>query len=231
MKLPALEQLEERIGYHFQDTYLLSCALTHSSWANEQKIHRYKDYERLEFLGDAVLEMISSAFLFHEYPDMREGELSKRRAALVCEPSLAECARRLGIEQHIRLGRGAEADGGREKDSIVSDVMEALIGAMYLDSGSVPVVREFVMTHILADAGERHLFYDAKSILQEIVQKEQKSIRYEVLEETGPGHDRTYTVAVRIDGQTAGTGRGKSKKNAEQQAAFEAVKAIRDRQA
>lgn len=231
MKLPALEQLEERIGYHFQDTYLLSCALTHSSWANEQKIHRYKDYERLEFLGDAVLEMISSAFLFHEYPDMREGELSKRRAALVCEPSLAECARRLGIEQHIRLGRGAEADGGREKDSIVSDVMEALIGAMYLDSGSVPVVREFVMTHILADAGERHLFYDAKSILQEIVQKEQKSARYEVLEETGPGHDRTYTVAVRIDGQTAGTGRGKSKKNAEQQAAFEAVKAIRDRQA
>ena len=231
MKLPALEQLEERIGYHFQDTYLLSCALTHSSWANEQKIHRYKDYERLEFLGDAVLEMISSAFLFHEYPDMREGELSKRRAALVCEPSLAECARRLGIEQHIRLGRGAEADGGREKDSIVSDVMEALIGAMYLDSGSVPVVREFVMTHILADAGERHLFYDAKSILQEIVQKEQKSVRYELLEETGPGHDRTYTVAVRIDGQTAGTGRGKSKKNAEQQAAFEAVKAIRDRQA
>lgn len=231
MKLPALEQLEERIGYHFQDTYLLSCALTHSSWANEQKIHRYKDYERLEFLGDAVLEMISSAFLFHEYPDMREGELSKRRAALVCEPSLAECARRLGIEQHIRLGRGAEADGGRGKDSIVSDVMEALIGAMYLDSGSVPVVREFVMTHILADAGERHLFYDAKSILQEIVQKEQKSVRYEVLEETGPGHDRTYTVAVRIDGQTAGTGRGKSKKNAEQQAAFEAVKAIRDRQA
>ena len=231
MKLPALEQLEERIGYHFQDTYLLSCALTHSSWANEQKIHRYKDYERLEFLGDAVLEMISSAFLFHEYPDMREGELSKRRAALVCEPSLAECARRLGIEQHIRLGRGAEADGGREKDSIVSDVLEALIGAMYLDSGSVPVVREFVMTHILADAGERHLFYDAKSILQEIVQKEQKSVRYEVLEETGPGHDRTYTVAVRIDGQTAGTGRGKSKKNAEQQAAFEAVKAIRDRQA
>ena len=231
MKLPALEQLEERIGYHFQDTYLLSCALTHSSWANEQKIHRYKDYERLEFLGDAFLEMISSAFLFHEYPDMREGELSKRRAALVCEPSLAECARRLGIEQHIRLGRGAEADGGREKDSIVSDVMEALIGAMYLDSGSVPVVREFVMTHILADAGERHLFYDAKSILQEIVQKEQKSVRYEVLEETGPGHDRTYTVAVRIDGQTAGTGRGKSKKNAEQQAAFEAVKAIRDRQA
>lgn len=231
MKLPALEQLEERIGYHFQDTYLLSCALTHSSWANEQKIHRYKDYERLEFLGDAVLEMISSAFLFHEYPDMREGELSKRRAALVCEPSLAECARRLGIEQHIRLGRGAEADGGREKDSIVSDVMEALIGAMYLDSGSVPVVREFVMTHILADAGERHLFYDAKSILQEIVQKEQKSVCYEVLEETGPGHDRTYTVAVRIDGQTAGTGRGKSKKNAEQQAAFEAVKAIRDRQA
>ena len=231
MKLPALEQLEERIGYHFQDMYLLSCALTHSSWANEQKIYRYKDYERLEFLGDAVLEMISSAFLFHEYPDMREGELSKRRAALVCEPSLAECARRLGIEQHIRLGRGAEADGGREKDSIVSDVMEALIGAMYLDSGSVPVVREFVMTHILADAGERHLFYDAKSILQEIVQKEQKSVRYEVLEETGPGHDRTYTVAVRIDGQTAGTGRGKSKKNAEQQAAFEAVKAIRDRQA
>ena len=231
MKLPSLEQLEERIGYHFQDTYLLSCALTHSSWANEQKIHRYKDYERLEFLGDAVLEMISSAFLFHEYPDMREGELSKRRAALVCEPSLAECARRLGIEQHIRLGRGAEADGGREKDSIVSDVMEALIGAMYLDSGSVPVVREFVMTHILADAGERHLFYDAKSILQEIVQKEQKSVRYEVLEETVPGYDRTYTVAVRIDGQTAGTGRGKSKKNAEQQAAFEAVKAIRDRQA
>ena len=230
MKLPALEQLEERIGYQFQDTYLLTCALTHSSWANEQKIHRYKDYERLEFLGDAVLEMISSAFLFHEYPDMREGELSKRRAALVCEPSLAECARRLGIEQHIRLGRGAEADGGREKDSIVSDVMEALIGAMYLDCGEIDPPRRFIMRFILSDR-DRVFFYDSKSMLQEWAQGRGELIRYEVLEETGPGHDRTYTVAVRIDGQTAGTGRGKSKKNAEQQAAFEAVKAIRDRQA
>ena len=129
MRNTSLEVLEGRIGYHFKDIYLLECALTHTSFANEQKIHRYKDYERLEFLGDAVLEMVSSAFLYNEYPDKREGELTKIRASLVCEPSLADCARHLGLPGLLRLGRGEEASGGREKESILCDVVEAVIGA------------------------------------------------------------------------------------------------------
>ena len=129
--------LEEKIGYRFKDRYLLECALTHTSFANEQKIQTFRDYERIEFLGDAVLEMISSDFLFRTYPEKKEGELTKLRASLVCEPALAYCARDLSLGSFIRLGKGEEASGGREKDSIISDVMEALIGALYLDSGGI----------------------------------------------------------------------------------------------
>ena len=223
----SLDELEERIGYRFRDRYLLDCALTHTSFANEQKIQTFKDYERIEFLGDAVLEMISSDFLYRTYPDKKEGELTKLRASLVCEPALAYCARDLSLGTFIRLGRGEEASGGREKDSIISDVMEALIGAMYLDSGGIEEPRKFILTYILSDLEDKQLFYDAKSILQERTQQGGHTMQYELLEESGPGHSRTIRDAVLIDGQRCGTGEGRSKKAAEQQAAYSAL--IRDR--
>jgi ribonuclease-3 len=215
--------LEERIGYHFQNRYLLECALTHTSYANEQKIRKYEDYERLEFLGDAVLEMISSAFLYRKYPKKHEGDLTKIRASLVCEPALAYCARDFEREKYIRLGKGEEAGGGREKDSIISDVCEAVIGAMYLDSGDIAAPREFIMRFILSDLEGKLLFYDAKSILQERTQKKGQTLEYEILEESGPCHQRTYTAAVVIDGKEVRRGSGKSKKAAEQQAAYEVL--------
>ena len=131
----ALQKLQDKIGYQFQDIALLKQALTHSSFANEQKINKLENYERLEFLGDAVLELVSSEFLFHENKDMPEGQLTKLRASMVCEPSLAYCAKDIGLGKYILLGRGEEATGGRDRDSIISDVMEAVIGAVFLDGG------------------------------------------------------------------------------------------------
>lgn len=223
MEMPSLDTLEETIEYHYRNRYLLECALTHTSYANEQKVHVYKDYERLEFLGDAVLEMISSAFLFRQYPDKHEGELTKMRAILVCEPALDYCARQIGLEKYIRLGRGEEAGGGRNKASIVSDVMEAVIGAMYLDSGDTKEPEKFILKFVLNDHENRRLFYDAKSILQERVQRDARTVHYELLKETGPDHCRTFTVGVYLDGKLAGTGEGHSKKAAEQQAAYEVI--------
>ena len=218
-----LEELEERIGYRFQNRYLLDCALTHTSFANEQKIQTFKDYERIEFLGDAVLEMISSEFLYRTYPEKKEGELTKLRASLVCEPALAYCARDLSLGAFIRLGRGEEASGGREKDSIISDVMEALIGAMYLDSGGIEAPRNFILTYILSDLEDKQLFYDAKSILQERAQQEGHDLHYEILEESGPGHQKRFRVAAVVNGHRCGIGEGRSKKAAEQQAAYAAL--------
>jgi ribonuclease-3 len=219
----SLRLLEERIGYRFTDRYLLECALTHTSFANEQKIQTYKDYERIEFLGDAVLEMISSEFLFRTYPEKKEGELTKLRASLVCEPALAYCSRDLSLGAFIRLGRGEEASGGREKDSIISDVMEALIGAMYLDSKDIEVPRKFILNFILSDLEDKQLFYDAKSILQERAQREGYEVRYELLDESGPGHCKTFRVAALVNGENCGIGEGRSKKAAEQQAAYAAL--------
>ena len=229
MKNTSLEDLEGRIGYHFKDRYLLECALTHTSFANEQKIHRYKDYERLEFLGDAVLEMVSSAFLYKEYPEKREGELTKLRASLVCEPSLADCARQLGIPGFLRLGKGEEASGGREKESILCDVVEAVIGAMYLACGSIEPPQQFIMQFILEDRN-RVFFYDSKSMLQEWAQGIGETIRYEILDESGPEHIKNYTVGVFVGDQRIGTGQGRSKKAAEQQAAYDAIGMIREKE-
>ena len=218
-----LPELEEKIGYRFKNRYLLMCALTHSSYANEQKVRVYEDYERLEFLGDAVLEMISSAFLYRTYPERREGQLTKLRASLVCEPALAYCARDFRLEQYIRLGKGEEAGGGRAKDSIISDVCEALIGAMYLDSGDIEKPREFVMRFILSDLEGKLLFYDAKSILQERMQKDGKVVTYAIVDESGPGHMKSYTAECRVDEQPFCRGTGKSKKAAEQEAAYQTL--------
>ena len=229
MSKQSLEELEGRIGYHFKDRYLLECALTHTSFANEQKILRYKDYERLEFLGDAVLEMVSSAFLYKEYPGKREGELTKLRASLVCEPSLADCARHLGIPDYLRLGKGEEASGGREKDSILCDVVEAVIGAMYLDCGEIDPPQRFIMRFILSDR-DRVFFYDSKTKLQEWAQGIGETIHYEILEESGPEHIKQYTTGAFLGSKLIGTGEGRSKKLAEQQAAYSAITAIREEQ-
>ncbi len=218
-----LRRLEEKIQYCFRDQTLLRQALTHSSYSNEQKINRYPDYERLEFLGDAVLELVSSDYMFHENPRMSEGELTKRRSSIVCEPALAFCARQIGLERFILLGKGEEATGGRKRDSIISDVMEAVIGAVYLDSG-IEEARNFIRRFILSDLEHKQLFYDAKTILQEEVQKENCGLlRYELIREEGPEHDKNFVVEALIGDRKAGTGTGHSKKAAEQQAAYAAL--------
>lgn len=218
-----MTQLEQKINYSFRNRLLLKQALTHSSCANEQKINKSKDYERLEFLGDAVLELVSSDYIYREHPEMSEGKMTKYRSSIVCEPALAFCAREIGLEEHILLGKGEEATGGRKRDSIISDVMEAVIGAIYLDSG-IDEAKDFIHRYILSDLEHKQLFYDAKTILQEEVQKENGgTLHYELVREDGPEHDKTFMVEVMINGIKAGSGTGHSKKAAEQQAAYKAL--------
>lgn len=224
MKQESAEELEKKINYHFKDKSLLKQALTHSSYANEQKINKYADYERLEFLGDAVLELVSSEFLFRENPDMSEGKLTKLRASIVCESALAYCAREFGLEEFILLGKGEEITGGRDRDSIISDVMEAIIGAIYLDSG-MEQASDYIRRFVLSDLEHKKLFYDAKTILQEVVQRDNTgNLHYVLLSEEGPDHDKVFVVEARIDEKRIGTGSGRTKKAAEQQAAYEALK-------
>ncbi|MCM1090955.1 MAG: ribonuclease III [Butyrivibrio sp.] len=223
-----LTNLEERIGYHFKNSALLKQALTHSSFINEQRIRRTEDYERLEFLGDAVLELVSSEFLFHAHSELQEGELTKLRASMVCEPALAFCARDLEIGQFMRLGRGEELTGGRERESITSDAMEAVIGALYLDGGMEPA-KSFINRFILSDLENKQLFYDSKSHLQELIQGTlKKELHYELLEESGPEHDKVFTAEVIMEGKSLGKGLGRTKKAAEQQAAYEALLLLRE---
>ena len=216
-------QLEEAIGYTFKNPDYLTVALTHSSYANEIKAGRGADYERQEFLGDAVLELVSSDHIFHKHPDMPEGDMTKLRASLVCEPALAHCARDIDLADYIRLGRGEESTGGRAKESIISDVMEAIIGGIYLDSGledAAKFVNRFIMSH----EDEIHAFYDAKSQLQQMAQAGGHVVTYEVIGESGPDHAKVYTVACLIDGVNISDGEGRSKKSAQQAAALEALR-------
>ncbi|MBQ8231953.1 MAG: ribonuclease III [Lachnospiraceae bacterium] len=224
-----LQLLEERIGYRFQNIALLKQALTHSSFTNEQRINKQKHYERLEFLGDAVLEMVSSEFLFKTHPEMPEGELTKLRASMVCEPSLAFCARDLELGKFILLGKGEESTGGRKRESITSDVMEAVIGAIFLDGG-IEYAKAFINRFILSDLEDKQLFYDSKTTLQELVQGTlKKEIRYEPAGEFGPEHDKTFMVEVYVGAEKIGTGEGRTKKAAEQKAAYEALLTLRKR--
>ena len=222
-----LERLEEKIGYCYKKKELLQQALTHSSFANEQKINKSKDYERLEFLGDAVLELVSSEFLFHNNPDLSEGKLTKLRASMVCEPSLAFCARDLELHEYIRLGKGEEMTGGRHRDSIISDVMEAVIGSLYLDGG-FQTAHDFIHRFILSDLENKILFYDAKTVLQEMIQETpQGSLNYRLIKEEGPDHDKSFMVEAYINGKPVSQGIGRTKKAAEQQAAYEAILMLR----
>lgn len=216
-------QLQQKINYSFKNRLLLRQALTHSSSANEQKINKCEDYERLEFLGDAVLELVSSDYIYMEHPEMSEGKMTKYRSSIVCEPALAFCAREIGLENYILLGKGEEATGGRKRDSIISDVMEAVIGAIYLDSG-IDAAKDFIHRFVLSDLEHKQLFYDAKTILQEEVQKESGgTLQYELVREDGPEHDKTFAVEVMVNGVKLGSGTAHSKKAAEQQAAYEAL--------
>lgn len=215
-----LNELERRCGYTFKDKDLFHRALTHSSYANEHKKDKAVCNERLEFLGDAVLEVVSSDFLYHKYPEKPEGELSKIRASLVCEPTLAYCAADLELGSYLLLGKGEEATGGRERNSVVSDAMEALIGSIYLDGGFANA-KEFIHRFILKDLENKKLFFDSKTILQEIVQANFKEvISYHLIGEEGPDHNKTFRVAVHIGEEEYGVGEGRTKKAAEQEAAY-----------
>lgn len=221
------QELEKKIGYTFQNRALLEQAVTHSSFANEQKINRQKHYERLEFLGDAVLELVSSDFLFQTHPEMPEGQLTKLRASMVCEPALAYCAKDLTLDSYIQLGKGEEATGGRYRDSIVSDVMEAVIGAIYLDGGMEPA-RTYIHRFILSDLENKQLFLDSKTNLQEYMQQNlKKEFHYRLVEESGPEHDKVFLVEVVMEEKVLGRGKGRTKKAAEQQAAYEALLGFR----
>lgn len=225
-----LQELEEKIGYRFQNPGLLEQAVTHSSFANEQKSRGYRDNERLEFLGDAVLEAASSEFLYHNYPDMPEGDMTKLRASIVCEPTLALCTKEISLGSYLRLGKGEDRTGGRERASIVSDAMEALIGAIYLDGGFASA-KEFVRRFILTDIEHKQLFYDSKTILQEMVQSQDRdcSIVYQLVAEEGPDHDKQFLVEVLVNQQPEGQGKGRTKKAAEQEAAYKAILRLREK--
>ena len=218
-----LEELQDKIGYRFQNTDLLKQGLTHSSFANEQKINKLKDYERLEFLGDAVLELVSSEFLFRENPQMPEGQLTKLRASMVCEPALAYCAKDIDLGSYILLGRGEEYTGGRYRSSITSDVMEAIIGAIFLDGG-IENAKKHIYRFILSDLENKILFLDSKTILQEEIQKKKDAqLRYELIGESGPDHNKQFTVDAYLNDVLIGSGTGRTKKAADQQAAYEAL--------
>ncbi len=222
-----LKQLEEVIGYRFRDSGLLSHALTHSSYANEKHWDKTRCNERLEFLGDSVLEVVSSEFLFNRFPAMPEGEMTKLRASLVCEPTLAYCAEAFELGTYLLLGKGEEMTGGRKRPSVVSDALEALIGAIFLDGG-LANAKEFILRFILNDMEHKKLFYDSKTILQEMVQADWKEpLTYELIREEGPDHNKSFEVCVRIGSREIGRGCGRTKKSAEQVAAYHGICAIK----
>lgn len=222
-----VKEFEEKIGYVFHKRELLKNALTHSSYANEKHWAYDRNNERLEFLGDAVLELVSSDFIFHKYRKDMEGAMTKLRASLVCEQSLAQVARQLELGSYICLGKGERSTGGDDRDSILSDALEAVIGAVYLDGG-LACAETFIRHFVLADIEEKQLFYDSKTVLQEMVQGQgQNTLSYELISESGPDHAKTFVVSCNLDGKTLGTGKGKSKKAAEQKAAYEAILRLR----
>lgn len=218
-----LKELQKNIGYEFTQEVLLRQALTHSSYAHEKNLKERMDNERLEFLGDAVLEVVSSEFLYKNHPEMNEGQMTKLRASLVCEQSLAACARQLKLGNYLLLGNGEDLTGGRERDSILSDAWEAVIGAMYLDGGFTSA-KEFVQKYVLQDIEHKKLFYDSKTILQELIQNKYKqTLHYKLISEEGPDHNKTFTVQAYMDETPLMTGKGRTKKAAEQDAAYQSL--------
>lgn len=222
--------LEERLGYSFRNRALLETALTHSSYANENRASGIVCNERLEFLGDSVLGVTVADFLYRHFPDMPEGRMTRLRAELVCEQSLHRVALELHLGDYLRLGKGEEHNGGRKRVSILSDAVEAVIAAMYLDAG-METAAGFIHRCLLDDvrAIETPTFTDYKTSLQELVQRHSGQVlSYELVGEEGPDHAKTFRVQVCLNGDPIGRGTGRTKKEAEQAAAANALEALRE---
>ena len=219
-----INELEAAIGYRFKNITLLQNALAHSSYANERWHDSLKSNERLEFLGDSILGMVVAEYLYRNFPDRLEGDLTRMRADMVCERSLALIAERIDLGKHLLLGKGEEAGGGRSRDSILADAVESVLAACFLDGGMEPA-RNFINTFVLTDVPVQKLRNaDHKTALQELVQQKKNQIlSYALVEESGPDHDKHFTVQVSLNGAVVGEGEGKSKKRAEQDAARDAI--------
>lgn len=218
------------LGYNFKNEILLQTAITHTSFTHENKSEKIENNERLEFLGDAVLELVISSYIFKKFEELSEGELTKLRASIVCEGSLAEIARELNIGDNLRLGKGEEQTGGRNRDSLLADAFEAIIGAIYIDSGDINKTTEFIinqMENTILEKRKSFVKNDCKTYLQELIQRDSKiPIEYTIIEEDGPAHNKVFTVQAIHNKKILGEGKGKSKKDAEQNAAQVAINVI-----
>jgi ribonuclease-3 len=227
--VPALskwDELQDALGVRFRTESLLHQAFTHASYRNEHRRSAVEDNERLEFLGDAVLEIVVSEHLYRTRPDLPEGELTRLRAAIVCEPSLVRLAKKLHFDRYVRLGRGEERSGGRSRPALLADVFEAFIGALYLDQG-LDAVKAFAERHVFPDVLQETP-RDYKTTLQEWVQQHVgRDLHYEVVAERGPAHAKEFEVRVLIGDEVLGEGTGRSKKEAEQRAAAQALAKLR----
>ena len=224
-----MRELEKKLGYEFKDRALLERAMVHSSYANENRQLGLECNERLEFLGDSVLGLAVARHLFLSFPGMPEGRMTRLRAELVCEQSLYSVAQRLGLGKYLMLGRGEEMTGGRERQSILADCVEAVIAAMYLDGG-MDIATEFISRMILADLdpGAHAASGDHKTELQELIQRRSGQVlAYELVGESGPDHCKTFTARVTLNGVAIGEGEGRSKKEAEQAAACRALEELK----
>lgn len=221
-----MKQLQEKLNYRFMDKELIATALTHSSYANE---HRCQSNERLEFIGDSVLGMVVAMHLYRNFPTLPEGKMTRIRAELVCEQSLWEVADKLGFGSYLRLGKGEALTGGRQRHSILADCVEAVIAALYIDGG-FEVAKDFIDRHILTKLSEVQVHSgDCKTRLQELIQRQPgHSIVYAVLDESGPDHMKTFVASVSLDGAEIGRGEGRTKKEAEQNAAAKALEGLKE---
>ncbi len=223
-----LKEFQRIIGYEFRDESLLEQALTHSSYANEHHMKKLSDNERLEFLGDAVLEIVSSEFLYLNYTDLNEGKLSRLRASLVCEPTLAYICKDINLGDYVRLSKGEDMTGGRNRKSILSDAFEATIGAIFLDGGMEPA-SAYIHRFVLNDIEHKQLFHDSKTRLQEVVQANFKdTLKYILVSESGPDHAKEFKVEAIVGDRVLGHGTGGTKKAAEQEAAFEGLMLLKN---
>jgi len=226
-----IHEFENLIEYKYKDINNAIRAFTHSSYANEVKDPAIKSNERLEFLGDAVLNVTISDIIYRKYPDLSEGEMTRIRASIVCEPSLMQCAIKLKLGEYIMLGKGEELTGGRNRASILADAFESVIGSIYIDGG-MRKARSFILKQMkknIEDGVKGTIFIDYKTSLQELIQKKgEAKISYRVLEEKGPDHNKVFVVEVSVDNKVLSIGEGKSKKEAEQNAAMKAFNKIKE---
>ncbi len=224
-----MKELQEKLGYTFKNPSVLSEALNHSSYANEHRAQGIQSNERLEFLGDSVLGFVTAEFLFELHQDLPEGDLTRQRAALVCEQSLHEVAKELDLGKHLKLGKGEDAGGGRTRASILADATEAVFAAVYLDGG-IKAASDLIHRVLLDKEGEHaeELVQDYKTALQELVQRKSgQQLSYRMIGESGPDHNKTFTAEVLLNGEGVGVGSGHSKKEAEQAAAHAAIRKIK----